>query len=853
MNPQPKKQKVILLGWDAADWKIINPLMDQGLMPNLKKLVEGGSIGKLKTLDPAFSPMIWTSMATGKRPYKHGVLGFQEVRPNRDGIQPIMGTSRKVKAIWNILGDKGYKTHVVGWWPSHPAEPINGICISDMYQKSNMEAFPKDWKMSDACVYPREMAAHFKQLRVHPRELNEQHLLPFVPELGKINQKRGGNIYGLAQTLSHAASLHSAFTNILRTQEWDFAALYLDAIDHFCHGFMKYHPPHRPNISKADYDLYHRVVTGAYQFHDMMLRRIMDFVDEHTTILLVSDHGFQPDHLRPKILPNEPASPALEHSPYGIIAAQGPGIKKDSLLYGASVLDLTPTILNIFGLPTGLDMDGKILNNIFEKPVDIPPIETWENTEGFHRTDEQVGEDEMNIMLKQLEDLGYIEKTDSANVEKSIRRVERELDYNLACSYIDGRQLFEAIEVLEGLQEKYPNDRRFLYKLATCYQSVNDLKKCRTSVDALRAMDIYNSGTLDVLEGSLLLGEKKPNEAMAMFKRAEENVDPNTSKIYFMLARCHFMVSRFENALRLLEKEKQINPDEPMVYQLMAKCYTKQQEYAQAAEHALEAIALDFQNPVSHFVLGFNLFHLGRYEEATTALENVLKLAPDYNDARKLLMTIYQTHLNKPDQAIALRKAFEQKIEGTIYIVSGMPRSGTSMMMQMLHKGGLDVFTDRKREADENNSKGYFEHELVKSLPRNKSWLSDANQKAVKIIANLLPHLPGRFKYKIIFMERSVPELLQSQTRMLQRLGKRTGDEETYPLSLADSFQKSIDRALQWMTHNPNVEYIRINYPDVIENPFEQALHINAFLGNILKPELMATAVDGQLYREKSR
>jgi len=102
-------RKVLVIGWDAADWKVLNPLMDQGLMPNLTKLVDSGVMGRIATLDPPLSPTLWTSIATGKRPYKHGIHGFVEPTPNGKGIRPINITGRKVKAIWNILNQHNMK------------------------------------------------------------------------------------------------------------------------------------------------------------------------------------------------------------------------------------------------------------------------------------------------------------------------------------------------------------------------------------------------------------------------------------------------------------------------------------------------------------------------------------------------------------------------------------------------------------------------------------------------------------------------------------------------------------------------------------------------------------------------
>src|SRR6188768_807132 len=119
-------QRVLLIGWDAADWAFLNPLLDAGKMPNLQSLIEGGASGQIATLQPILSPMLWTSIATGKRADKHGILSFVEPKPGGDGIQPVTSYSRRAKALWNILSQTGRSSVIVNWFASHPAEPING-------------------------------------------------------------------------------------------------------------------------------------------------------------------------------------------------------------------------------------------------------------------------------------------------------------------------------------------------------------------------------------------------------------------------------------------------------------------------------------------------------------------------------------------------------------------------------------------------------------------------------------------------------------------------------------------------------------------------------------------------------
>src|ERR1700693_3744040 len=123
MTASPSR-RVLLVGWDAADWQIIHPLLDAGLLPNLERLINGGAMGNLASLSPMLSPMLWTSIATGKRAYGHGVLGFAEPLPDRSGVRPVGTRTRSCKALWNILSQSGRRSVVVNWQVSHSAEPV---------------------------------------------------------------------------------------------------------------------------------------------------------------------------------------------------------------------------------------------------------------------------------------------------------------------------------------------------------------------------------------------------------------------------------------------------------------------------------------------------------------------------------------------------------------------------------------------------------------------------------------------------------------------------------------------------------------------------------------------------------
>ncbi|CAN5386711.1 hypothetical protein BH09PLA1_BH09PLA1_23540 [soil metagenome] len=184
-----------------------------------------------------------------------------------------------------------------------------------------------------------------------------------------------------------------------------------------------------------------------------------------------------------------------------------------------------------------------------------------------------------------------------------------------------------------------------------------------------------------------------------------------------------------------------------------------------------------------------------------------------------------------------------------IVIVSGLPRSGTSVMMQMIHAGGMPALADGLRAADEDNPRGYFEFERVKQIKTDKAWLNDARGKVVKMVHLLLLDLPPDNEYRVVFLRRDLEEVLASQKKMLARSGRAGA-------ALADAQMKSIytqqiEKVFAWMRQQPNVKFIEIHYRDLIEKPAEQAAAINAFLGGAQDEAKMIAAVDPSLYRNR--
>jgi hypothetical protein len=186
-----------------------------------------------------------------------------------------------------------------------------------------------------------------------------------------------------------------------------------------------------------------------------------------------------------------------------------------------------------------------------------------------------------------------------------------------------------------------------------------------------------------------------------------------------------------------------------------------------------------------------------------------------------------------------------------IVVVSGLPRSGTSMLMKMLDAGGLSVVTDGQRTADEDNPKGYFEAERIKSLAQesDRRWLAGARGKAIKVISYLLRSLPSQFNYRVVFIRRDIEEVLASQSKMLARRGEK---DDTPPERMRDLFEKDVSRAQDILAREPQFETLEVQYAAILARPLEEARRIAGFVGGGLDVEAMAAAVDPELYRNRA-
>jgi predicted AlkP superfamily phosphohydrolase/phosphomutase/tetratricopeptide (TPR) repeat protein len=660
--PERPAKRVLLIGWDAADWKVINPLMDAGLMPALQGLVNGGVIGNIATLDPPLSPILWTSIATGKLADKHGVLNFTQPDPEKKALRPVMGSTRRVKAIWNILNQEGLRSHVVGWWPSHPAEPLNGVTVSNFFQRA-VAPYGEPWPLPPGTVHPPRLAETLAELRVHPGELTAAHIAPFVPTMAEIDQNTDRRLSTIGKIVADCGSVHAAATWIMENEPWDFMAVYYDAIDHFGHAFMKFHPPRRPFISEELYRHYHGVVQAGYRFHDMMLHSLLQLAGPETAVILVSDHGFHADHLRPSTMAKEPAGPAREHREYGILCLHGEPFLRDERVYGATLLDVAPTVLSLFGLPIGRDMDGAPLVNAFAEPLQPQYIASWEEApgaDGMHGPHVRQDPWAEQAMMEQMIALGYVDAPEE-DQRLALEKNGRESQFYLARVYASTGRQEMALPLFEKLYQQAPQELRYGLRLAQCYRDLERLEDCRRVVEAIVPPDAESRPALDLLQATLLLAEEKPQEALLYLQRVEQS-GSRTPDIFLRMGRAYAQMGAWERAEAAYRRALGLDPENALAYHGLSRVYLRRERYEEAAEAALTSVGLLYHQPLTHFYLGRALVGLGYFERAEEAFLVAIHQAPGLRRAYERLADLYETHMQQPAMAESIRQAAVERI-----------------------------------------------------------------------------------------------------------------------------------------------------------------------------------------------
>lgn len=880
------KRRLLVVGWDSADWKIIQPLLQAGQMPMLAKLLADGSSGNLSTLEPSLSPMLWTTIATSRHPAEHGVHGFTEVRDGR--VLPVSAATRQCRAIWNILSSQNLKTNLVGWFASQGERDPNVRLVSNLYSSlppkahANPDEQPAPPK---GTFFPEHLGETLSPLRLHPSELGGDILSMFVKDLAGIDQEKDSRLAQLAGRLAETFTTHTAATHLMEADDWDLTMVYYRAIDEISHLFMPFHPPRMAGAPEKDFAHYHDVVNSAYRLHDLLLTRLVDLAGPEAGILIVSDHGFHSDHLRPRFVPKVPAGIVVWHRPHGILAASGAGFRKGAEVQGAGLADIAPTILAWFGLPRSREMEGRVLTDPLE-PRELPPdIDSWETPHTPAVEPTPFGEQEGTELLEHFTALGYIEELPKDNAA-AIEQTNRENSWQLANALFHSARYEEALPLLEEIHHATPLRPDFAQRLAHCQIRLGLPDEAETTIEST-LKNFRDTTTIDLVRANIaqLRGDHPTALSILEKIRAEK---PEAQGLRHQLARSYLQLRRWDEAESVARDIIEKNPTDSQAWSTIARCQLHRGDNQACIASARQAVALRHDAAFAHLSLGTALARSERFAEAADSFRTTIQVSPTLIPAYRLLSHALHkldlpneartcmeqarfmrsransdtaTRRHRIHAAAAKRKAeraarppkpADPPIEPLdLVIVSGLPRSGTSLMMQMLAAGGLQPMTDGKRLPDDNNPLGFLEWEDIKQLPKNPRLLSQTVGKAVKIVTPLLPHLPRVHRYKIILMRRPIDQIVNSQLAMLQRADRKPA---TDPSALATQQLQNLEKILTLLRASDRVQLLEIDYPSLVADPTPACTSIAAFLGpqTLPHPHKMPATIQPNLHRQKS-
>ena len=398
--------RVLLIGIDGATMKIAGPMLESGRLPNLKRIADAGASGKLRSFKPLYSPRIWNSIATGKTPDKHGILGFT-FRDEQDVQRLYTGLHRKALPLWGIVSDAGGVVGVINWWNTYPPEIVRGVVISDHAKPQSRSELRK---LTGAEADSDEGETVFPaQWQERVRKAFEQHESaseigdPFEPfdQLPKWTRldKLSERFYEDSAAVRMALEVESV------TQP-DLLMVFMPGIDRVSHHlWAAFAPvelyPTGMRLNPEQKQLAGDLLRRYYEYADSLIGLLLARFGEKDLVIVVSDHGFEAG-MNLGTLTGIHASEAARD---GVMFASGPGVAAGSNTAGTTVNDVTPTILGWFGLPIGEDMDGKPA--AFLQISRFNTVSTYGVEDVKHLGGEASGR-EADI-LEQLRGLGYIE------------------------------------------------------------------------------------------------------------------------------------------------------------------------------------------------------------------------------------------------------------------------------------------------------------------------------------------------------------------------------------------------------------------------------------------------------------
>jgi tetratricopeptide (TPR) repeat protein len=735
-------RRIVLVGLDSFTWRIADPLMQQGRMPHLKGIVDRGARANLRTITPILSPVIWTSIATGMKPSRHGIVDFVVSARDTGALVPVTSAMRRVPALWNVLSRQEVGVDVVAWWASWPAEPVLGRIVSDRVAFQLFDQGAQDWKSADpgkarGKTSPADLFPALLPMIKAPSEIRDDEVAPYLGAASRGHAAPAGIPANLSagqadlirqfRTVLAAGQTYHAIARHLLQHPVTGAGgaaphvslFYYEGPDTTSHLFMRDRPPLMPGVPPEDAALFGAMVDRYYETQDRYLGEILHDAGEDATVIVVSDHGFKSGEDRPADSdPRIDQGRAAEwHSPVGVLAIAGPDVRRGADLGAASILDIAPTILALLGLPAARDMDGQPLTEAFTPEFARAHPVAWIDTYGGARADDDetlvasAGDDEL---VEKLRSIGYIGDErltaqnnrglialDDGDVDGAIAHFEEALAkgaatadvrLNLARALIQKGDLARARQLASDLLREEPRAKQAEVTLAVIDIKEGHLPAAEAALRRALAVDAHLQLAHTKL-GEVLQKQGRDDEALAEFERAVA-ISPLSPIEHNHIGNLHRKHGRVPQAMQAYQDAIRADPRYAGAYNNLGLCLQQKGRLDEADALYQKGLAIRPENAVLRNSLATLRELQGRREEALTETERALAADPDWPVAAGNKATLLFELGRLPDA----RAAFERwvtlepdSIEGRLgwaltLLAAGQPSDAATQFQEVLKR-----------------------------------------------------------------------------------------------------------------------------------------------------------------------
>ena len=506
--------RVIVLGLDGMDPDAVDLLMREGALPHFAALRAGGAYGRLVSMPPLLSPIIWTTIATGKPPDQHHIGHFVAVNAKTGEQLPVTSQMRQVKALWNILSDAGRSVAVVGWWATWPAEAVRGTVVSDhtCYHFLFDEGVSGGGADLTGIISPPSLAPTILPLVKRPGDLTAADVAPFV-SVGADELSRpfrfDDDLSHFKWALATAQSYAAIGTALWRTQQPDVLLLYIEGTDSVAHLFGHLFRAEGLAGELAEQQRrYGHAVEAMYRYADQLVGEMMALMDAHTTLVVLSDHGFQLGALQddPSKTRDMRRVSERSHRLEGVLYLYGQHVQPGRQLDHPSILDVAPTLLALTGVAPALDMPGQVLTDALDiaAPARVASYESGPARRGAAGPVDSAVDP---AILEHLRSLGYLDTQSPKG------------DRNLAAVLFEEGKYADAAQAYEALVRESPGDAALHASYAGALGALGRYDDALAELNRAVEQDALNP---EAYQNRGVIYEKmgKPDAAVAEYRRA---------------------------------------------------------------------------------------------------------------------------------------------------------------------------------------------------------------------------------------------------------------------------------------------------------------------------------------------